>query len=75
MAKHPQKRVQKHQKFLGFTINGEYYRMLALPMGASFSPFAFQMLTKQVIFYICQNMKIPQSSVYLDDGLFMLQSL
>ena len=66
---------EKHQKFLGFTINGEYYRMLALPMGASFSPFAFQMLAKQVIFYICQNMKIPQSSVYLDDGLFMLQSL
>ena len=59
---------EKHQKFLGFTINGEYYRMLALPMGASFSPFAFQMLAKQVIFYICQNMKIPRSSVYLDDG-------
>ena len=66
---------QKHQKYLGFTINGEYYRMLALPMGASFSPFAFQMLAKQVLFYIRQNMKIPRSSVYLDDGIFMLQSL
>ena len=32
---------EKHQKFLGFTINGEYYRMLALPMGSQFQSICF----------------------------------
>ena len=66
---------KKHLKYLGFCFKGIFYRMLALPMGASFSPFAFQMIAKQVIFYIRNNMKIPRSTVYLDDGLFILKSL
>ena len=63
---------KEHQQYLGFSINGKYYRMLALPMGGQYSPYAFQLLAKQVILYIRRTLRVPRSSVYLDDGIFII---
>ena len=63
---------KEHQQYLGFSINGKYYRMLALPMGGQYSPYAFQLLAKQVILYIHRTLCVPCSSVYLDDGIFII---
>ena len=63
---------EEDQEYVGFELDGEYYVFCALPFGLSFAPYAFQLLTRQVVrSWRARGIKVVH---YLDDFLWLAPS-